>query len=122
LRGRGGGRLKQLTCTSVGLADFRQGVFTEAIRIVLASFCKFDDLFRDQFIDAIASVLDVTSRTSDFESEPHNSQVSASNRSPFTYCLIDMTARSLLTGGSAIGLSAMDAWLNAAVHDVVKLT
>jgi hypothetical protein len=28
----------------------------------------------------------------------------------------------LLTGGSAIGLSAMDAWLNAAVHDVVKLT
>jgi hypothetical protein len=27
-----------------------------------------------------------------------------------------------LAGGSAIGLSGMDAWLNAAVHDVVKLT
>jgi hypothetical protein len=122
LRGRGGRRLKQLTCTSVCLADFRQGVFTEALGIALASFCKFEDLFRDQFFDGIASALDVKSRTSHFESEPNDSQALGVNRSPFKYCVIGMAALSLLTGGSAIGLSAMDAWLNAAVHDVVKLT
>src|SRR4029077_13121306 len=64
----------QLTCTPVRLADFRQGVFTEALRIALASFCKFEDLFRDQFIGGIASALDVKSRTSHFESEPNDSQ------------------------------------------------
>jgi hypothetical protein len=105
----GSGRgLVQLTCLSVSRADFRQGVFTQAVGIALAGFRQLDNALRERLVNAIAPIPDAESQASQFECDAHDPR--RVGVKPLTVqILADWHGALLVTGGSATGLSATDA-------------
>jgi hypothetical protein len=100
--------LVQLTCISVSRADFRQGVFTQAIGIALAGFRQLDNPLRDCLVNTIPAIPDAESQASQFECDAHDPR--RVGVEPLTVQILpDWHGALLVTGGSASGLSATDA-------------
>jgi hypothetical protein len=91
-------------------------LFAQQVGVALTGFGKIDDLVGDGLFDEIIGAFG-PQRDAGISKATPRTRFSGSGRSRLRNGVIGIGALPV-TGGSAIGLSATDAWLRAAVDDV----